>query len=152
MAGVVVAPRLMAGRVEELQDGKRPQGKGRGEGTERGVLGAPVDADLRQGKAPRSERQKGGRGGAGRGRRLERRLCDGGAGPQRRKRSMMLTFQGLLWLVGKASRQGAGREKGGAGREKGVPSFPFALHMSWLLRQVLLTVDGFLREGEGRKG
>jgi hypothetical protein len=29
---------------------------------------------------PRGERQKDGRGGAGRGRRLERRLCDGGAG------------------------------------------------------------------------
>jgi hypothetical protein len=96
---------------------------------------------------PRGVRQKDGRGGAGRGsttstalegkgkgdleRRLKRRLCDGGAGPQRRKRSMMLIFQGLLWLVGGASRQGAGREKG-------VPSFPFALHMSWLLRQVLL--------------
>ena len=95
---------------------------------------------------PHRVKQKEGRGGAGRGsttspalegkgkgdveRRLERRLCDGGAGPQRRKRSMMLTFQGLLWLVGEASRQGAGREKG-------VPSFPFALHMSWLLRQVL---------------
>ncbi len=53
MAGVVVAPRLMAGEVEELQDGQRPHCKGRGEGGERGVLGAPVNAELRQGKAPR---------------------------------------------------------------------------------------------------
>ncbi len=46
-------PRPMAGEVEGLRDGQRPHGKGRGEGAELGVLGAPVDADLRQGKAPR---------------------------------------------------------------------------------------------------
>ena len=60
-------PRPMAGEVEELRYGQRPHGKGRGEGDERGVLGAPVDAELRQGKAPRSERKKDGCGGAGRG-------------------------------------------------------------------------------------
>ncbi len=31
-------PRPMAGEVEELRDGQRPHGKGRGEGNERGVL------------------------------------------------------------------------------------------------------------------
>ena len=46
-------PRSMAGEVKELRDGQRPHDKGRGEGTERGVLGAPVDAELRQEKAPR---------------------------------------------------------------------------------------------------
>ncbi len=51
-------PRPMAGKVEELRDGQRPHGKGRGEGAERGVLGAPVDAELRQGKAPRSETER----------------------------------------------------------------------------------------------
>ena len=30
-----------------------PTGKGRGEGAERSVLGAPVDAELRKGEAPR---------------------------------------------------------------------------------------------------
>jgi hypothetical protein len=45
----------MAGEVEELQDGQRPHGKGLGKGTERGVLRAPIDAELRQGKAPRRE-------------------------------------------------------------------------------------------------
>ena len=48
----------MAGEVEELRDGQHPHGKGRGEGTERGVLGAPVDAELRQGKAPRRETER----------------------------------------------------------------------------------------------
>jgi len=51
-------PRPMAGEVKELRDGQRPQGKGRGKGTERGVLGAPVNAELRQGKDPRSETER----------------------------------------------------------------------------------------------
>jgi hypothetical protein len=48
----------MAGEVEELRDGQRPHGKGRGEGAERGVLGAPVDAELRQGLASQSETER----------------------------------------------------------------------------------------------
>ncbi len=48
----------MAGEVKELRDGQRKHGKGRGEGAERGVLGAPIDAELRQGKDPRSETER----------------------------------------------------------------------------------------------
>jgi hypothetical protein len=46
---------------------------------------------------------------------------------------VILTFQGLFYgWWGKVAR-----------REKGVPFIPFALHMSWLLRQVLLMLMVF---------
>jgi hypothetical protein len=51
-------PRPMAGEVDELRDRQRPHGKERGEGTERGVLGAPVNSEIRQGKAPRCETER----------------------------------------------------------------------------------------------
>jgi hypothetical protein len=130
MAGVVMALARWPARWKSSETGSGYTAKGAVRALN-AASSEPQSMPSSTREKPREVRQKDGRGGAGRGRGLERRLCDSGAGPQRSKRSMMLTFQGLLWLVGEASRQGAGREKG-------VPSFPFALHMSWLLRQVLL--------------
>ena len=128
MGGVVVALARWPARWKSSKTGSAHAAKG----AARALIAAssePWSMPSPAREKPRGERQKDGRGGTGRGsttspaldgkggkgdaeRRLERRLCDGGAGPQRKKRSVMLTFKGLLWLVGEASRQGAGREKG----------------------------------------
>jgi hypothetical protein len=135
MAGVVVALARWPARWNSSETGSAHTAKGAARALN-AASSEPRSMPSSAREKPRGERQNSGRSGTGRGsttlpdlegrgrgdaeRRLERRLCDGGADPQREKRSMLLTFQGLLWLVGEVSRQGAGREKG-------VPSFPFAL-------------------------
>ena len=66
-------------------------------------------------------------------RRLERRLCDGGAGPQRRKRSMMLTFQGQV-VVGGGGVEAGGREGEGCSFISFCPAYVLVFASS---------VDGF---------
>ncbi len=108
MAGVVVALARWPARWKSSEMGSAHTAKG----TARALNAASSEPQSMPSSArekPREVRQKDGRGGAGgwsttspaldgkggKGdaeRRLERRLCDGGADPQRGKRSMMLTF------------------------------------------------------------
>jgi hypothetical protein len=124
MAGVVVALARWPARWKSSETGSAHTAKGAAR-----VLNAassePRSMPSSAREKPRGVRQNDGRGGAGRGRRLERRLCDGGAGPQRGKRSMISTFQGLLWLVGEASRQG-GREGEGSSFISFCPAYALA--------------------------